>query len=316
MDKHTRIGIAALCLTVALLVAVASGLGVFARGDGSTETVVSERGETYEMVTTGVYAYNAERVVAEGMGWDVFTLAVAVPAMLLTLPWSVRGSLRARLVALGLLAYFFYQYLMYAMTWAFGPLFLLFVVIFAASLAGIVLIASTVRLTTLPERFTNKFPNRGIAVFGAVMGLLLVFMWLQRIRIALGGDLSEAMLLGQTTLVVQALDLGLVVPFAIFTAVMAWRARPLGYMLAAVLAVKGFTMSGAICTMLIGAWMVEGSLEAAPFAVFAAATAVSLALGIKMYRSFRVDEGLGAVPAAGYAGEDSAPTGVRHLVAS
>jgi len=127
MNKNKPIELVALCLVVAILAGAAATVGVFFRGDGTVETVVSPRGERYQMIVSGVYRYNAQRVVAEGIGWDVFTLFAAVPALLLCLIWLARGTLRARLFALGVLAYLFYQYLMYSVTWAFGPLFLLFV---------------------------------------------------------------------------------------------------------------------------------------------------------------------------------------------
>ena len=61
--------------------------GVFLRGNGAYDPSLSVRGETYEMATDGVYAFNAMRVVAEGIGWDVFTLAVAAPVLLITSIW-------------------------------------------------------------------------------------------------------------------------------------------------------------------------------------------------------------------------------------
>jgi len=72
---------AILLLGIAAAVAAAAWLGVFARGDGTTAPATSIRGESYEYATTGVYAYNAQRVVAEGVGWDVFTLFVVVPSL-------------------------------------------------------------------------------------------------------------------------------------------------------------------------------------------------------------------------------------------
>lgn len=62
MSGTGRRGIVVLCLGMALLTAAAAALGVFGRGDGTFEAVVSARGESYRMATTGVYAYNALRV--------------------------------------------------------------------------------------------------------------------------------------------------------------------------------------------------------------------------------------------------------------
>ena len=284
MKRKTQIGIVALCLVIALLAAGAAAAGLFLRGDGAFEPVTSVRGEQYKMATTGVYAYNAERVVAEGIGWDIFTLLFAIPALLAALPSLARGSLRGKLFALGILAYLFYQYLMYAVAWAFGPLFLLFVAIYALSLTAIVWIVSTLQLSRLAESFSASFPKRGMALLCFLMAAVLLFMWLARILSALSGQL-EGVLDGQTTLVVQALDLGLIVPLALFTGVAAWRGSAAGYLLSAIVAVKAFAMATAICAMLLSAWAYEGTLEVVPLAIFAAAAGASAWLGGRIYRS-------------------------------
>jgi len=284
MKNNKHYGITVLCLSIALLTAVTAGMGLFLRGDGTYETVTSVRGELYQLTTSGVYAYNALRVVAEGIGWDIFTLFFAVPALLIVLPFLYRGSLRAELFSVGILAYLFYQYLMYAMAWAFGPLFLLFILIYALSLVAIIWIISTVDDSSLKKRFSAKFPRRGMATLCFVLAAVLILMWLQRIVSALDGNI-DGVLLGQTTLVVQALDLGLIVPLAIVTGVTALRGSSVGYLLCTTVVVKAVAMATAICAMLLSAWAYEGALEIAPLLLFAAAAGASIWLGIRMYRS-------------------------------
>jgi hypothetical protein len=283
--SRPRIGVAALCAGVALLAAIAASFGVFARGDGTFETVTSERGVLYEMATTGVYAYNAERVVAEGIGWDIFTLVIAVPALLVAAFLVARGSFRGLLVAAGLLGYFFYQYLEYAVTWAFGPLFLLFVVIYAASLAGIVWIGISVAREGVAGRFSERFPRRGWATLSIAMAAMLTLLWMQRVAAALGGGLLVGGLTSETTMTVQALDLGLVVPASVFIAVLAWRRSAAGYALAAAYSVTFSAMAMAIVGMLLSAWAVEGSLELPPVVIFGLAAVAGVALGLRMYTS-------------------------------
>jgi hypothetical protein len=286
MNTNRRTEMVALCLAVAILAGAAATVGVFFRGEGSVQTVISPRGERYQMIVSGIYRYNAQRVVAEGTGWDVFTLFVAVPALLLCLIWLARGTLRARLFALGVLAYLFYQYLMYSVAWAFGPLFLLFVLIYAMSLVAIVRIVTTIDMEALGSSAGKRFPALGMGIFSLAMAALLVVMWLARIVSAMNGKI-DGILLGQTTLVVQALDLGLVVPLAIFTGVTALRRRRIGYLLSSVVVVKGAAMAAAICAMLVAAWIVEGALEIVPFVIFAAAAAVAVWLAFRVYRSVR-----------------------------
>lgn len=282
---RTYRALAAFCVALALLAGTVAAVGVMARGDGSTQAAVSIRGEAYEYATTGVYAFNPVRVVAEGVGWDYVTLFFAVPALLLASVGIARGSLKARLFALGLLAYFFYQYLMYSVFWALGALFLPFVALYAASAAGMVWIVSTIDIAALPDRFTEKYPRRGMAVFCVLVAVLLMGMWIPRVATGLSGDYAGAALLGMPTLTVQAMDLGMLVPLALATAVLAWRRRPWGYLLSAVFAVKGVTMAGAICAMLISAALVEGSLEVAPFVIFASATVGAGVFAWKIFAS-------------------------------
>lgn len=281
----SRRGLVALCLGIALGAGVAAAAGVFGRGDGSHATAVSLRGESFEYATTGVYAFNAERVVAEGVGWDVVTLLFAAPALLLALRGIGRGSLKARLFAVGILAYFVYQYLMYAVFWALGPLFPLFIVLYATSAVAMVWLVSGIDVAALPAAVTDRFPRRGMAVFSFAMALLLVVMWVPRIATGLRGDLAGAGLLGTPTLTVQAMDLGMLVPLAVATGVLLWRGRPWGYLLATVFAVKAVTMAGAICAMVVSAAVVQGALEVVPLVVFAAATAGAGLLALEIFRS-------------------------------
>jgi hypothetical protein len=122
-----------------------------------------------------------------------------------------------------------------------------------------------------------------MAVFSGLMGLALVAMWSQRLAAGLSGDYETAMLLGQTTMVVQALDLGLIVPLCFFTAFAAWARRPMGYLLASVVAIKGVTMSGAIVAMLVSAWVVEGAPDVFGFAMFGTAFLATVYLAWRTY---------------------------------
>lgn len=273
---------AVLCAGIAGLAAVASGFGVFARGDGSYMETTSERGVTYLVSTSGVYAHNAQRIVAEGVGWDIFTLAVVVPALLLAGYFVLRGSPRGRLAALGLLGYFLYAYLEYAVTWAFGPLFPLFVVITAGSLVGMGWLAADVAADASAEPpLTQGFPRRSWVALNASMALLLVAMWSARIAAALGGEAEAAGLTSETTLTIQALDLGLVVPISLMLCVLVWRRSALGTRLAAAWTVTFVAMAAAIVGMLLSAWAVEGTLEIVPVVIFGVAATLGAAIAVR-----------------------------------
>lgn len=132
------------------------------------------------------------------------------------------------------------------------------------------------------ESLRDGFPRRGWAAINLAMSGLLAMLWIQRISLGLGGDYS--LLDGETTMTVQALDLGLVIPMAVLTAVLVLRRVEIGYALAAAFGVAYVMMATAITGMLLSAWAVEGKLEIVPVAIFGLAATASLALLIRTYR--------------------------------
>ena len=280
----TRMLTAALSAAVALTAGVVATIGVFARGDGTFVTVTSTRGETYEMAADGIYRFNAQQVVAEGVGWDAFTLFVAAPALLVAAWLVARGSFRGTLAAGGLLGYFLYMYLEYAVTWAFGPLFVPFVAIYAGSLVGLVGVAVLVARSGLRDRFTDRFPRRAWATLSLGMSALLAVMWGARIGQATAGPI-DGVLHGETTMTVQALDLGLVIPISAVIAVGALRRHPAGLAAASAFAVTFASMTAAIAAMMVSASIVTGELQLAPMIVFGLAAVAGLGIVARMYAS-------------------------------
>ena len=170
------------------------------------------------MVIDGIYRFNSEGIVAEGVGWDLVTLFVVVPAMLVALVLLWRGSLRAGLVTAGLLAYFCYQSAEYAVFWAYGPLYPLYVATLACSLSALGLLLYGLDLEMLRQSVTRRFPHRAVAGYSIAVVVILAGLWLPVILGTLGGDAGEH-LEGASTLVVPAFDLGLLLPLGVFTAI-------------------------------------------------------------------------------------------------
>jgi hypothetical protein len=288
----------ALVALAGTLAAIASATGVFLRGDLATEAFTTVRGEEVDLLTGGIYRFNGEAIAAEGVGWDLVTLCLVVPALFITIPALRRGSTRALLFSTGVLTYFLYQYAEYSMFLAYGPLFLLYVVTFATSLTGIALLVSQRDLATLAAGVDARFPRRAVAAFGVFVAILLAGMWLPLIARSFGQAVVPE-LDGATTLVVQAFDLGLLVPLGLFTAVTAWRRLPVGYVLAAILVVKGAAMGAGIAAMLIVEALVTDVVQIAPILLFTAISLVSIALGWRVYGSIDALPHLAGSPTVG-----------------
>ncbi len=275
----TRV-VVALGAIVALLAGVASAAGVFLRGDLATTEFVTIRGEVVQVVTDGIYRFNAEGIVAEGVGWDIVTLFVVVPAMVAALLLVSRGSLRATLVTAGLLAYFCYQSLEYAVFWAYGPLYPVYVATLAFSVSALGLLVYGLDLDALRERVGPAFPRRSIVGYGIAVVVILGGLWLPVILSTLGGEAGDE-LQGASTLVVPALDLGLLVPLAIFAGLAVYQRLSVGYLLGMIILVKGGSMALAIAAMLVVEWLVTDELLLPPLLVFLAVAVISVVISAR-----------------------------------
>lgn len=295
MQRHRRHGtptpmpVVALVGMTGILVAFAAAAGVLLRGDLATISVTTVRGDVVEILTGGIYRFNAQAVAAEGIGWDLVTLLGVVPALALAIPAFARGSTRATLLVMGLLAYTLYQYAEYAMTLAYGPLFLVYVAIAGLSGSLLGVLAARLDLVALSGSVdTSRFPRRGAAGFGAFMAILLSGMWLPLVlRSATAASVPE--LAGGTTLVVQAFDLGFLVPLGVLTASTVSRRMPAGYVLATIVTVKGVAMGAAIAAMLIVEARVTGTVQPVPIAAFAVIAVVALVLAWRILGSIGTD---------------------------
>lgn len=279
-----------LLITVAagLLAAVASGAGVLLRGDLTTRTFTTARGSEADLLVNGIYRLNGQNIGAEGIGWDLVTLLLVVPALALTVPALRAGSLRARLVVLGLLAYLAYQYIEYAVFLAYGPLYLVYIGTFSLSLFGIALLVGGIALDELPSRFGPRFPRRAMIGYGLFMALLLGGLWLPLVIRTIGVD-DVPELYGATTLVVPVFDLGVLLPLGIALAVTTQRRLPIGYLLGSVVIVKGLAMASAIVAMLVVEWLATGQPQVPPIAIFGALAIASGVIAWRLYGSLDRD---------------------------
>jgi hypothetical protein len=267
-----------------ILAAIASAAGILLRGDLETRVFTTLRGDAVEYLTDGAYRFNGINMASEGIGWDLVTLLVVVPALALTLPSLLRGTLRGTLLAAGFLVYFLYQYAEYAVGLAYGPLFPVYVGIIALSVSGLALLLSRVDVAALPERFGPHFPRKAMVAFGLYMAILLGGMWVPLIAGTLTAT-SVPQLYGGTTLVVQAFDLGVLVPLGLFTAVTVYRRLPVGYLLSAVVIVKGASIALGIVAMLVVEWLTTGEPQLPPIIIFGLTSIAGLAIAVRMYRA-------------------------------
>jgi hypothetical protein len=188
----------------------------------------------------GLYRDNAF-VTASWFGNDLVTLLVIVPALVASLLLARRGSLPAQLVWLGLLDCTLYNFAFYLFGTAFNSFFLLYVALFTLSIFALVFGLISLDVQAVATSFSSTAPVRGIGGFMLFVAAGLSTVYLsQSLGFIVSGEVPAVVArTGHVTNVVFALDLSTVIPILVLGAIWLFQRRPWGYVLAALINVKG-----------------------------------------------------------------------------
>jgi hypothetical protein len=229
----------------------------------------------YGLVAGEAYRTSAD-IAAQGRGQDLLTL-LTVPLLLWTARRARAGVLRAHLLWLGLMLYYVYSYLMYALATPYNDAFLAYVVVLAMS--GYGLLDGLVRLEVdTVRRAVGRLPGRGLAWYLFVVGAGFAALELTPILSALPGDVPPGGFAPGMPNPVYALDLSLFLPLCVATAVLLWRDHPASPVLAALVLAKKATLGLAILSMIAFQFAAGDPVNPVMAAVFAAVTVVDLVL--------------------------------------
>ncbi len=274
-----------LSVLIALLAALAAGIGLFWQDRGSAFAFMTVHGQTVQIAGQGVYHYDSIATAAQERGQDVVTLFLAVPLLVFALLLARRGSLRGQLLLTGTIGYFLYTYLSMAFLTAYNPLFLVYVALFSSSLFAFVLAFTSIVRKDLPAHFSLHLPRRSMAVFFFTVGGFLLLMWLGLIAPPLLQGQPPQALENMTTLVIQAMDLGILVPVTMLSGALLLRRAPLGYLLASVVLIKFFTYGTAVTAMAVGELLAGVELSLVVVVGFPLLTLIGMGLTVVLLRN-------------------------------
>jgi hypothetical protein len=235
---------------IGLLALFAVSMGLFYQNPGQPFSYTNHRGEAVMINAHGLYYYDTISMAAQQQGNDLVSLVVGLPLLAISTWLAFRGSLRGRLLLTGTLGFFLYTYMSMSMLTAYNALFLVYVALFSLSLCAFILSMMSFDLAHLPRHFSTRLPRAWIAALMFFVGGFLLLAWLGRIVPPLLQNQTPP-LENTTTLVIQAMDLGLIVPLAILSGVLLLRRSPWGYLLASVTLLKGVTLGLGISVMSI-----------------------------------------------------------------
>lgn len=240
-----------LVICIAILSVLVSCVGLFLTGGPGEYDFKTINNETVTIVGEGLYKNDSISVVAQGKASDLVTLALGVPFLLISLFFANKSSFRGRLLLTGTLGYFLYTYISYSFLWTYNPLFIVYVMLMSASLFAFILCMCSFDLKNISSYFKEKLPVKFLGGFQIFLAFVIGMLWLGKIAPTIFSGAVPIGLEHYTTLVIQAMDLGFVVPAAVLSGILLIKRKPLGYLLSSVIIIKGITMLTSITTMII-----------------------------------------------------------------
>jgi len=172
---------------------------------------------------------------------DMVTLFLAIPLMAGALFYTIRGSVKARLIWMGTLWYMVYNYIFYVYAAVFNSFFLIYVALFTLSAYALIFAMINTDAGTIRQSFHPRTPVKWIGGFLLFFAISLGVPWIiMSLGFVFTGQVPEAIVkTGHPTGVVFATDLSLLVSPLILGAILLWKRQPWGYIISFILMIKG-----------------------------------------------------------------------------
>ncbi|WP_434509695.1 hypothetical protein [Desulfitobacterium sp. AusDCA] len=241
-----------LVILIVFLAVTASVYGLVSSEGPGLHQYHSIHGQVVSIYGKGLYANDSVTVVAQGKAQDIVTLGLGVPLLLISIYLARKNSLKGQLLLAGTLAYFLYTYISYTFLWMYNPFFLVYVLLMSASFFAFTLLMMSFNTKDIKASFNPKLPIKFLGGFQIFFAFAIGMLWLGMIVPTIINGTVPPGLEHYTTLVIQGMDLGFIVPLAFISGVLLIKQNDFGYLLSSVIIIKGLTMGAALSAMIIG----------------------------------------------------------------
>jgi hypothetical protein len=249
MMKFKR-SISLLVLLIAVLSIFAAAYAIFSNeGQGEYE-YKSIFGEIVSVYGKGLYQHDSVSMAAQAIAQDYVTLFLGVPLLLLSFYFFRKGLFKGNLLLTGTLGYFLYTYASYSFLSMYNPMFLVYVALMSSSFFAFTLMMMSFDVNRLHLYFSEKLPEKFLGGFLLFVSFVFGMMWTGKLGFPLINNAPPEDLQHYTTYVIQALDLGFVVPVGFLAGILLIMRKSFGYLLAPVIIIKEITLLTAMTAMI------------------------------------------------------------------
>lgn len=236
-------------ILIVILSAISCLAAIFSTGELSQTTMTSAFGEEIRLYGKGLYARNSLSMAVQAIAQDYVTLILVLPCTIAALFLTRKKNILGEFILTGLLGYFLYTYMSYAFLMYYNSLFLVYVVLMALSFYGFVIGINRLLGNGVVDKLEAKMKTKGLRIFLFITGIAIGLMWMGRIFPTIANDTAPEGLDNCATLVIQAMDLGIIVPACFVISYLLKRKSKMGYVLGPVIIVKAITLVLAVLSM-------------------------------------------------------------------
>jgi hypothetical protein len=230
VKKHTTPLIILVPLII-LFATAATSIGIFSNGGPGQYEYTSIRGKLIMIYGKGLYKDMSAEVAPQGIAQDYITLLAGIPLLIIFFIMSWKSSLRARYLLAGTLGYFLVTYLFYTVMGMYNGMYLAYVILMGVSFYSFIIAILSFDTTALSHYFKPSTPLKTTGGFLIFNAIAIATLWLSIVvPPLLNGTIIPGQVEHYTTLIVQGLDLGILLPASFISGILLIRKKPLGYL--------------------------------------------------------------------------------------
>jgi len=194
---------------------------------------------------------------AQWLGQDIITLIIALPFLLVSSVKGIgNGNIKWEMINCGILLYYAYTYSFFMFAAELTPLYLFHFPIYGLSVIGFVICC----IRIFNRDFQFKLPKKGlrtIIIFYLVLiALMISFLWLNDIMAHLNDpEHSSDTPDGKAPLIIYSLDLAIIIPLMISSALLLYKQSNWGYTLSGIILTKTSTLGFALMAMALSMFL-------------------------------------------------------------
>ena len=236
MKKYPHIKLLSIIVPLVVIFAIiATIMGIFSSGGAAQYEYISIRGKTVMIYGKGLYKHMLAKVAPQGIAQDCIILFAGLPLLIISFIMTLKGSLKGRHLLAGTLGYFLVTYSFFTIMGMYNVMYLPYVILMGTSFYSFILIVLSFTTNNLQKVFKPSTPVKTTGGFLIFASIAIALLWLSIVVLPLlTGTIIPLEVEHYTTLIVQGLDLGILLPAAFISGILFIRKKPLGYLLAPV----------------------------------------------------------------------------------